>query len=314
MKIKRYNDFIFEDLLDQDALAANTGDIKYLIKKWLFKGILPVAIFAKLVTIYGEKKSELIIKDVISTYQDANLIFNTEVQYARNIAIKKASKFTDSTEIFNKIKSIPVKIGTIIENNNSDAQFISDIKGTVCIILNKETVHLLDSAKLKNTLTHEFFHYVDYLIGKWSKINEKTINLVINKSLANSPESSRAKLIYILFGIEQEDRFKHSNPEIYDMLDEYTKDICENADYYTSHSEIYVRFQNLRKYMYENGIINDINSYITKDNLLDLLNSDLWQLFKSDSDIIPLLIFMNFDVNQINKIAVIDKPTMSNKA
>lgn len=315
MKIKRYNDFIFEDLLDQDAMAGNTGGIKYAINKWLLKGILPVAIFTKLVTMYGEKKSELLIRDVISTYQNADSLFNIEVKYARNIAIQKASKFTDSTEIFNRIKSIPVKIGTVLENDDADAQFVSDTKGTVCIIINKETAHLLDSARLKNVLTHEFFHYVDYLVGQWSKVNEETINLVINKGFANSPESARAKLIYILFGIEQEDRFRHSNPEIFDMLDEYTKDICDNADYYTSHSEVYARFQNLRKYMYENGIISNINSYITKEDLLDLLNSDLWQLFKSNStDIIPLLIFMNFDVDQINKIAVIDKPTMSNKA
>jgi hypothetical protein len=288
MKIKKYDNFINEELnIDSEA-----------INKWIWRGILPAVIVYRLVQ-YGYQKdqAEKKVKYAIEHFVDASQIFRKEIEYARNVAINKAIKFNDPN-IIECIKNIPIRIGEAQEN--ALAQF-EEFNGVVCIVINKDLLTKLNNInELKNTLTHELFHYVDFLTGNWSKINANTINLIIDKENLTK-EKLFNKLVLILLK-KNPDEIRDQGT--YDALREVSDRVYNEIDYYTSPKEMYARFQNLRQFMFKKGYLDSINSDITKESLIKLLEDrSLYKEIEGDKDIIPLLMIIKFNTSDLNKIA-----------
>lgn len=291
--IKNFNEFQF---LNEEM----TIDIN----KWLLRGVLPILIVYKLMQFgYAKHEAEAKIRNAIEHFVDASQIFKKEIDAARRAAIDKVGKFNDAT-MKDKINNLPIRIGTTVKEAN--ASFGSTRDGVACIILNKDALSSLNSKQLQNTITHEFFHYVDFLIGndgqEWSKVNEKTIELIINRSkLSKEDLFDRISLLMLK---------KHSNKikdkGTYETLYYFVDEVYYNIEYYTSPDEVYARFQNLREFMFKKGYIDNINAYITKESLTKLLGDNkLLEEIDANKDIIPLLMIIKFNTDDLNKIAQI---------
>ena len=292
MPIKRYNDFINEEEMTID------------VNKWLLRGVLPAIIVYRLIQYgYSKHESEAKVKDAIEHYVDATDIFKKQIEYARKIVLDKVSKFHNDS-INNKIKTIPIRIGETQKEAN--AHFIHNEDGLSCIVINKDRTAFLPPSILKHTIAHELFHYVDYLLGNWSTINEKTIQLIVDKDGLTEEVLIKRLSLLLLKKMPSEIRDKGTM----DAIKELSEKVYDNLDYYTSNTEVYVRFNNLRRYMFENGLIKNINSDITRESLIKLVEKrDLYKEVDENQDVITLLMVMNFDLEAMNKIASVNKKT-----
>jgi hypothetical protein len=83
------------------------------------------------------------------------------------------------------------------------------------------------------------------------------------------------------------------------LKDEYFDAIFldkKNMDYLTSSSEIYVRFHGLKRWMIRKGYLKDMNSEITQDIIIKMMQSDdFYDLNTSKKDFFQLLFYMDVD-------------------
>jgi hypothetical protein len=178
------------------------------------------------------------------------------------------------------------------------------------------TVILVDRSRLKGvefseTLLHELRHLVDDLLTDGRKDYSELSNIVdmLDKDIVLRNKEGEKKLInkvndyvdiMVKSTVNPNDLDSPRVKELSDKLkDQYFDAIFldkSKMDYLTSSAEIYARFHGLKRWMIRNGYLKDINSEITQDIIInmmqdkqflnpEIINKDFFQiLFYMDVD------------------------------
>ena len=174
------------------------------------------------------------------------------------------------------------------------------------ITINKN--YLNDTTQLANSITHEIYHYVDDLMGKpsmegsnkdWSEVNN--IAELADPLCLSSKDYIHKKLKYLLFGTKSESSLSENES---DFLEKETDHCWENRNYYTKPSEMFVRFQNMKRWLISEGQMKSMNDKVEEKHLDYLFKKDFYDLcFKKQLDFPVLMIFMNMrETSGMNKI------------
>ena len=178
------------------------------------------------------------------------------------------------------------------------------------------TVILVDRSRVKGisfseTLLHELRHLVDDLLTDGRKDYSELSNIVdmLDKDIVLRNKEGEKKLrnkvndyvdIMVKNSVDPENLGIPRVKELSDNLkDEYFDAIFldkKNMDYLTSSSEIYVRFHGLKRWMIRKGYLKDMNSEITQDIIIKMMQSDdFYDLNTSKKDFFQLLFYMDVD-------------------
>lgn len=303
--------------------SINEGKATDFVKSLLSKGVLPALIVLQLSKMIGSERAIGTVADVIENYDGVSL-YNKEVTIAKNIAKEKCKKFPNKDFLIKKIDEIPVRMGEIKSKiGTTGAQFQSNGIESVILLNSKESLRLVNDNKeiasknITNALSHEYMHYIDNLLAKeklsdWSQENKDVLLDIIDKDV--NKEKIMDRLAFWMWGTTI-DKIKSmldkkDIKDIYNEIDETADFIIKNKSYLTSPEEIFVRIQGLRNYMSEIGILKNINSEISEDNLNELIdyhkNNDKTSLIQFEKrDVLYLLSLIKIKglSTKINKIA-----------
>lgn len=222
-------------------------------------------------------------------------------------------------KLLNGINTIPFimvdteTIGFITGNENTLGCYF----GYMDKVRNKlVTVILVDRSRVKGisfseTLLHELRHLVDYLLTDGRKDYSELSNIVdmLDKDIVLRNKEGEKKLrnkvndyvnIMVKNSVDPEDLGSPRVKELSDNLkDEYFDAIFldkSKMDYLTSSAEIYARFHGLKRWMIKNGYLKDINSEITQDIIINMMqNKQFFDPKIINRDFFQLLFYMDVD-------------------
>lgn len=178
------------------------------------------------------------------------------------------------------------------------------------------TVILVDRSRVKGvsfseTLLHELRHLVDDLLTDGRKDYSELSNIVdmLDKDIVLRNKEGEKKLrnkvndyvnIMVKNSVDPEDLGSPRVKELSDNLkDEYFDAIFldkSKMDYLTSSAEIYARFHGLKRWMIKNGYLKDINSEITQDIIINMMqNKQFFDPKIINRDFFQLLFYMDVD-------------------
>ena len=179
------------------------------------------------------------------------------------------------------------------------------------------TVILVDRERIKlgvhfnETILHELRHLVDYLLVNGKEEYSELSNIVdmLDKDIVLRNKEGEKKLrnkindyvdIMVKNTVDPEDLGSSRVKELSDTLkDEYFDAIFLDKgkmDYLTSSSEIYARFHGLKRWMIKNGYLKDINSEITQDIIINMMqNKQFFDPEIINRDFFQLLFYMDVD-------------------
>ena len=178
------------------------------------------------------------------------------------------------------------------------------------------TVILVDRSRVKGvgfseTLLHELRHLVDDLLTDGRKDYSELSNIVdmLDKDIVLRNKEGEKKLrnkvndyvdIMVKSTVNPNDLDSPRVKELSDTLkDEYFDAIFLDKgkmDYLTSSSEIYARFHGLKRWMIKNGYLKDINSEITQDIIINMMqNKQFFDPKIINRDFFQLLFYMDVD-------------------
>jgi hypothetical protein len=189
-------------------------------------------------------------------------------------------------------------------------------KMVTMILINRERVKL-DDVDFSETTLHELSHLVDDLLVDGRKEYSELSNIIdiLDKDIVLRNEEGEKKLrnkvnnfVDIMIK-KQVDPKKINLPEVKKLTQEIKEDYFrvifldkKKMDYLTSSSEIYVRFHGLKRWMIKNGYLKDMNSEITQDIIVEIMQSEYFH----DKNIVEkeffqLLFYMDVDFTGKNK-------------
>jgi hypothetical protein len=182
-------------------------------------------------------------------------------------------------------------------------------KMVTLILVDRERIKL--GVHFNETILHELRHLVDYLLVNGKEEYSELSNIVdmLDKDIVLRNKEGEKKLRnkindYVDIMVRKKVSPKKINlPEVKELSDnlkdEYFDAIFldkKNMDYLTSSSEIYVRFHGLKRWMIRKGYLKDMNSEITQDIIIKMMQSDdFYDLNTSKKDFFQLLFYMDVD-------------------
>lgn len=205
------------------------------------------------------------------------------------------------------------------------------------------TVILVDRERIKlgvhfdEIIIHELRHLVDDLLTDGKKEYSELSNIVdiLDKDIVLRNEEGERKIRkkiddYVDIMIRKTVNPKKLNyPEVKEisqnMKDQYFDAIFldkKTMDYLTSSSEIYTRFHVLKRWMIKNGYLKDMNSEITQDTIINVMQSKkFFNPEMMNKDFFQLLFYMNVDftgktksdVSKLNSIVTNYRDYISNE-
>jgi hypothetical protein len=208
-------------------------------------------------------------------------------------------------------------------------------KMVTMILVNRERIKL--GVHFNEIILHELRHLVDDLLTDGRKEYSELSNIIdiLDKDIVLRNEEGERKLRnkvndFVDIMVKKTVDPKKINLEEVKQL---TKDIKEDyfdiiylnkkdMDYLTSSSEIYVRFHGLKRWMIKKGYLKDMNSEITQDIIMRMMQSkDFYDLNTSKKDFFQLLFYMDVDftgktksdVSKLNSIVANYKDYISNE-
>ncbi len=208
-------------------------------------------------------------------------------------------------------------------------------KMVTMILVNRESVKL--GVDFNETILHELRHLVDDLLVDGRKEYSELSNIIdiLDKDIVLRNEEGERKLRNKVNDFVNIMVKKKVGPEKINLpeVKRLTKDIKEDyfkvifldkkdMDYLTSSSEIYVRFHGLKRWMIEKGYLKDMNSEITQDIIVKIMQSeDFYDINTAKKDFFQLLFYMDVDftgktrsdVSKLNSIVVNYKDYISNE-
>lgn len=156
---------------------------------------------------------------------------------------------------------------------------------------------VLNQKDAYETIAHEIYHYFDQLLGKdeYKYSHEIKLDTFIDKNIDNNKEYCLKK-ISILIGtpVDEKDKKEYNS-----LLDELYKYLKSEKDYYSNTSEIFVRYKVLKDDMIRLGIIDNVNSKITINEIGALLDK---YSFSDRLDILPYVFYLD-----LSKLEELDK-------
>lgn len=208
-------------------------------------------------------------------------------------------------------------------------------KMVTMILVNRETIKL--GVHFNETILHELRHLVDDLLVDGRKEYSELSNIIdiLDKDIVLRNKEGERKLRskvndYVDIMVQRTvDTKKLDYPEVKQLakdIKEYYFNIIyldkKNMDYLTSSSEIYVRFHGLKRWMIKKGYLKDMNSEITQDIIVKMMQSkELYDLNTAKKDFFQLLFYMDVDftgktksdVSKLNSIVANYKDYISNE-
>lgn len=208
---------------------------------------------------------------------------------------------------------------------------------------NLVTIILVDREKIKlgthfdETILHELRHLVDDLLVDGRKEYSELSNIIdiLDKDIVLRNEAGETKIRkkvndYIDIMVKNTVAPEYLNSKRVKEISNKLKDRYFNIifldkstmDYLTSSSEIYARFHGLKRWMIKNGYLKDMNSKITQDIIIDMMqdkqflnpeiiNKDFFQLiFYMDVDFTGKT---KSDVSKLNSIVTNYRDYISNE-
>jgi hypothetical protein len=209
--------------------------------------------------------------------------------------------------------------------------YIDSVKNKIVtiILVNKEIIEL--GFNFDEIIFHELRHLVDDLLVDGVKQYSELSNIVdiLDKDIVLRNKEGERKIRnkvndYVDIMIRNTNR-KLKNEELKELKNKYFKIIFldkKDMDYLTSSSEIYVRFHGLKKWMIKKGYLKDINSEITQDIIIEMMQSeDFYELDTIRKDFFQLLFYMDIDftgktksdVSKLNSIVANYRDYISNE-
>ncbi len=120
---------------------------------------------------------------------------------------------------------------------------------------------------ISETISHEIYHYFDKLLGNEDKYSEE---IKLNKY--TDPNVGDKK--YAISKIENiigTPKKREDDKEYYVILNELYRLLISEKNYYTKNSEIFARYKTLKDDMVKMGVIKNINSKVSIDEIMLLL-------------------------------------------
>ena len=332
-----------EEHLIKEELSINVG--------WK-QVVIGLCIFVAYKNFFPEKKKITLgeMNTIVSSIDSKpNMDELTIINNIKNTLINDISKEKDISEdrkrvILNGINKIPfVMVDTETINLITGEEttlgcyfgYMGDNNKPVTIILiNRER---LKGVHFGETLLHEMRHLVDDLLSDGIDDYSELSNIVelLDKDIVLRNKEGEKKIrnkvndyvdIMVKNTVDPEDL---NDPEVKELADKIKDDYFKiiylnkkNMDYLTSSSEIYARFHGLKRWMIKNGYLDDINSEITQEIIINMMRSK--EMFDTDTarkDFFQLLFYMNIDftgktksdLTKANSIVANYKDYMSNK-
>ncbi len=223
-------------------------------------------------------------------------------------------------EEINKIKFICVDSETI-NSISADGNAIlgcyityldTDKKLIKAIFIDKSRI----DKGLDKTIIHELRHLIDDTLGNKDYRYSEMTNVVdmLDKDIVIQNEIGKKKLrdklkVYTVLvsekilgfkinSIKDTKKLKKTNSFIEETTDDFFKDISDEdrIKYLTSPEEVYARFHGMKKWMIQNGYIEDMNSEITQEHIIRLFNDP--KFYDGDYiDFKELIFFLNVDLS-----------------
>lgn len=257
--------------------------------------------------------------------------------------LNQDSKISDDErkKLINGINTIPfVLVDTdtikLITGRNSLGcyfGYFDNFKNLVTVILvDREGIKL--GTDFDETILHELRHLVDDLLVDGRKEYSELSNIVdiLDKDIVLRNEAGERKIrkkVNDYIDIMVKKVGKENDPETkkigQKLKDRYFDAIFLDKDkmnYLTSSSEIYARFHGLKRWMIKNGYLKDMNSEITQDIIINMMQD---KQFLSpeiiDKDFFQLLFYMyvdftgktKSDVSKLNSIVTNYRDYISNE-
>jgi len=176
------------------------------------------------------------------------------------------------------------------------------------ILVNRERVK---GVHFSETLLHELRHLVDDLLSNGKKDYSELTNIIdmLDKDIVLRNKEGEKKLrskvndyvdIMVRNTVDPEDIGDKKIKEISNNLKNQYFDVIfldkGKMDYLTSSAEIYARFHGLKRWMIKNGYLKDINSEITQDIIINMIQNKQFLNPKIiDKDFFQLLFYMDVD-------------------
>jgi hypothetical protein len=289
--------------------------------------IIGLCIFAAYKNYFPDKKkitlSEMnrIVADVDSkpTVQERIIIDKIKNSLVTDINQETGISEDKKKKLLNGINTIPFimvdaeTIGFITGNENTLGCYF----GYMDKVRNKLiTVILVDRSRVKGvsfseTLLHELRHLVDDLLTDGRKEYSELSNIVdiLDKDIVVRNKEGERKLRRKINDFVDIMVKKTVNPKKLNLpeVKQLSKDIKEDyfniifldkkdMDYLTSSAEIYARFHGLKRWMIKNGYLKDINSEITQDIIINMMqNKQFFDPKIINRDFFQLLFYMDVD-------------------
>ena len=290
--------------------------------------IIGLCIFAAYKHYFPDKKKltlgemNRIISDIDSkpTVQEKSIIDKIKNSLIADINQETGISEDKKKKLLNGINTIPfIMVDTetityITDNENTLGCYF----GYMDKVRNKlVTVILVDRSRVKGgvgfseTLLHELRHLVDDLLTDGRNDYSELSNIVdmLDKDIVLRNKEGEKKLrnkvndyidIMVKNTVVPEDLNSPRVKELSDKLkDEYFDVIFLDKgkmDYLTSSAEIYARFHGLKRWMIKNGYLKDINSEITQDIIINMMQDKRFLNPRIiDKDFFQILFYMDVD-------------------
>jgi hypothetical protein len=238
------------------------------------------------------------------------------------ISTAKISELKKSkiVEEINKIKFICVDSETI-NSISADGNVVlgcyityldSDKKLIKAIFIDKNKIN----KGLDKTIIHELRHLVDDALGSRDYRYSEMVNVVdmLDKDIVIQNEIGKKKLRdkikaytvlvserilgFKINSIKDTKKLNKTNSFIEETTEGFLKDLSDENSirYLTSPEEVYARFHGMKKWMIQNGYIEDMNSEITQEHIIRLFNDH--RFYDGEYlDFKELIFFLNVDLS-----------------
>lgn len=204
---------------------------------------------------------ENVKNDIIYQIQKSNLYNNIGKEYILDSIKSIKFKIFDPTgrRILKKTTAAMfVKVG-MIDDELSDNFFLKGLNSPIknIILINK---NYLSDEELPEILTHEIYHYVDFLYGGDDELSDKLdLSNFVDKNISNKKYLfNKTERIFNLSGLDD---------DIKNQANDFSKDALKNVDYLTSNNEIFVRWKTFKSKLVKLGYIEDVKSVVNRETI-----------------------------------------------
>lgn len=277
-----------------------------------------------------DKVVQSLIVDINSIPTETQKIYinNSREMIIKDIMINTRISEEDKVKVIREIRNIQI-IATSEDNINKIS------KGTIACYLtyldgdnNYQKAIFISNTRMReknNSLSHEIFHLVDDILGSGNKFYSELTNIaeILDKDIITKTplgiKKLEAKIKYFMENTKPRDRDglkeratkeepREVSQEEYDQIVELFEankkrfilqirdHIYADTEYMIKPSEIFVRYNGMKKFLLREGFIKDINDPVTKDIIKELFKSPLLDdLNNYEIDHFELLFFLNID-------------------